>query len=65
MVKQKWNVGEQVILASGGPKMTVKVQGISDQGSQFEKHWVVCDWFDGDNKRQTAEFHPDQLIKSI
>lgn len=64
MAKQQWKTGDQVQLASGGPVMTVDKQGVSDPNTTYTKEWVVCDWFDGDSKRQTSQFDPDQLVKA-
>lgn len=38
------NIGDVVVLKSGGPKMTVKKVGLPND-------FVVCQWFDGDNEK--------------
>jgi uncharacterized protein YodC (DUF2158 family) len=60
MAKQ-WKPGETVMLASGGPKMTVRKQG---QAEITNKEIVQCQWFDKDGHLQLADFDPDTLVAS-
>jgi uncharacterized protein YodC (DUF2158 family) len=59
---QSWNggvemnqfkVGDMVKLKSGGPKMTVN--------SILANGKLMCAWFDGTNKPNKEQFHPDAL----
>ena len=45
--------GDLVRLKSGGPVMTV---------SFIASQTVGCDWFDEENRHQTANFRPEQLV---
>ena len=49
----QWKVGDDVILKSGGPTMTVKALKADDM--------VFCEWFDGKNTPQGHVFHADML----
>ena len=53
----RWNPGDQVMLKSGGPTMTVKKQG---KGSDAE---VICQWFVGGDLHE-GEFGPDMLERT-
>jgi uncharacterized protein YodC (DUF2158 family) len=48
------NIGDSVILKSGGPTMTVLDPSVGSTG------WVSCRWFDG-KKYLTELFPPDSL----
>ena len=56
---KQWKPGDKVKLASGGPDMTVREQGVG----QFSGEFVACDWFDKDGTHQHADFKPDQLVE--
>jgi uncharacterized protein YodC (DUF2158 family) len=47
--------GDLVRLKSGGPSMTVDLTDSPEPG------FVVCSWFDKNQKRQTDEFPADSL----
>lgn len=55
---RKHNVGDQVVLNSGGPIMTV--HKIGDFPQDGFNPGVLCVWFNGATKAQDV-FHPDAL----
>lgn len=46
-------IGDKVILASGGPVMTVR---------SIKGNTVVCNWFKIEDELDQADFHPDMLL---
>jgi uncharacterized protein YodC (DUF2158 family) len=52
------NVGDTVVLRSGGPQMTVR-----EIKTVFRKKSIECVWFDK-NKKLSATFGPDELETS-
>ena len=49
----QWNIGDEVMLNSGGPTMTVRT--IKNDGS------VYCEWFDGKGEAKGKGFVSEQL----
>lgn len=56
--KDHYPPGDQVILKSGGPVMTVNgpPDDINKRGQ------IECIWFDDDERYQSAFFHPAALV---
>lgn len=52
-----FQIGDLVVLKSGGPTMTVEDPWIGDRGIQ-------CAWFDNIGHKQTGHFKPDVLATS-
>ena len=59
MSKPGWDIGDVVLLKSGGPKMTV-----SGDSAMFGPSHVVCIWF-VDEKRHEEVFPVQALTASI
>ena len=53
---EQFNIGDVVVLKSGGPKMTVEHV---DRVPQI----ILCSWFDGKEKKQDS-FSPDALERA-
>jgi uncharacterized protein YodC (DUF2158 family) len=57
---KKWNPGDVVRLASGGPDMTV--QRVKERKGQ---EWMVfCVWFDKDGNVVENCFEPETLVEA-
>ncbi len=54
-----WQVGDKVLLKSGGPPMTVNAVEAAIRG---EGQFVAVVWFGGDNSLKTATFHSETLM---
>jgi uncharacterized protein YodC (DUF2158 family) len=61
MKEPKFALGDVVTLKSGGPPMTVQKMDVDDV--DFEEY-VLCKWFDADNKPCTESFAPAALVKA-
>lgn len=57
-MEKKYKVGDQVVLKSGGPTMTV--DGYAWEGNYESKDTVICVWFVGEEK-QSGEFNQESL----
>ena len=55
-MEQQFNIGDVVVLKSGGPKMTVEHV---DRNTQL----LLCGWFDDKMKKQDS-FPPDALERA-
>lgn len=53
MTKRKFAVGDNVQLASGGPRMTIV---------RIAKGQAECCWFDKDHKEHRSKFPPKALV---
>lgn len=54
----KYNIGDKVMLQTGGPCMTVR--GYNDEEYTIQENMVDCDWFE-ENEHQHETFHENQL----
>jgi uncharacterized protein YodC (DUF2158 family) len=54
----KYEIGDVVMLKSGGPSMTIT--NIGDYPDTSPSPGLLCAWFDGRNKFE-AVFHPDTV----
>lgn len=52
------NVGDVVILKSGGPKMVIK----EDQGTNEYGRWFTCRYFDDNNLAHTLDCQESELV---
>jgi uncharacterized protein YodC (DUF2158 family) len=60
--KIQWKPGDKVQLISGGPEMTVQIQGTKGSTTAgVPPELVLCLWFDRDEKLQQGEFAPESL----
>jgi len=55
-MSETFQLGDVVVLKSGGPKMTVSMTG----DDSFQRPTVWCDWFEG-NKKISGTFPPSSL----
>ena len=60
--ERKFKKGDQVVLKSGGPKMTV--DGYAWHGNYESHDTIICIWFDN-NDRRVAEFNQDSVNLSV
>ncbi len=61
-IKRKFKRGDQVVLKSGGPKMTV--DGYAWHGNYESYDTIICIWFH-DNERKISEFSQESVNLSV
>lgn len=57
-IKHNFQLGDDVQLKSGGPKMSVDAL----QSDLIQDGKIVCQWFADDKKLESGSFHPSTLI---